>query len=188
MWGSYIHSWICGGRNNESPTNCPQETTKSTTPTHQTKLWRKVQYDKVHPPPLPGKIRQKFHPGFHGQFTILLKRSWFYHANRTWINFHLKKNPIENNMKKVKKLVDYSTTHPEIVFTYGDSDMILAVHIKTSYISETNSRSTSGGNFFMSSESPDPPNTGSVFTISQIIKAVMSLAAEDKLGYLYINF
>ncbi len=39
----------------------------------------------------------------------------------------------------------------------------------------------------MSSDTPHPHNNGAVLTIAQIIKAVMSLAAEAKIGALYIN-
>jgi hypothetical protein len=39
----------------------------------------------------------------------------------------------------------------------------------------------------MSSDTPCPHNNGMVLTIAQIIKAVMSLAAEAKIGALYIN-
>ncbi len=39
----------------------------------------------------------------------------------------------------------------------------------------------------MSKNVETPPNNGAVFTILQIIKAVMSLAAEAKIGPLYIN-
>ncbi len=39
----------------------------------------------------------------------------------------------------------------------------------------------------MSSNTPHPHNNGLVLTIAQIIKAVMSLAAEAKIGALYIN-
>jgi hypothetical protein len=40
---------------------------------------------------------------------------------------------------------------------------------------------------FMSKNVETPPNNGAVFTILQIIKAVMSLVAEAKIGALYIN-
>ena len=49
-------------------------------------------------------------------------------------------------------------------------------------------QSQSQREFFMSNNVKTPPNNGAVFTISQIIKAVMSLAAEAKFGVLYINF
>ena len=39
----------------------------------------------------------------------------------------------------------------------------------------------------MSSDTEMPPNNGAVMTISQIIKAVLSSAAEAKVGALYIN-
>ena len=41
--------------------------------------------------------------------------------------------------------------------------------------------------FFMSSDTKDPANNGAVLNIAQLIKAVMSSAAEAKLGALYIN-
>ena len=65
--------------------------------------------------------------------------------------------------------------------------MILAAHSDASYLSESKVRSRAGGNFFMSDDSAVPPNNGSVLTISQIIKAVMSSAAEAELGALFIN-
>ena len=39
----------------------------------------------------------------------------------------------------------------------------------------------------MSNDSTDPPNNGAVLTITQIIKNVMSSAAEAELGALFIN-
>jgi len=39
----------------------------------------------------------------------------------------------------------------------------------------------------MSADSADPPNNGAVLTIAQIIKNVMSSAAEAELGALFIN-
>ena len=43
------------------------------------------------------------------------------------------------------------------------------------------------GHFFMSNNVESPPNSGAVFTILQIIKAVLSSAAKAKVGELYIN-
>ena len=95
--------------------------------------------------------------------------------------------PIEATITKFKQLLDYATTHPDAIVTYTASDMVLAGHSDASYISETNARSRAGGHFFMSADSPNPPNNGTVLTISQIIKGVMSSAAEAKLGDLFIN-
>ena len=90
-------------------------------------------------------------------------------------------NPKENNMKRIKQFPDYATTHTNAIITYVASYMILVVHRYASYISETNTRSRAGGNCFMSSDSPEPPNNGAILAISQIIKTVLSLAAEAKL-------
>ena len=65
--------------------------------------------------------------------------------------------------------------------------MVLAGHSDASYLSETKARSRAGGHFFISSDTADPPNNGAVFTTSQVIKTVMSSAAEAKLGALFIN-
>ena len=96
-------------------------------------------------------------------------------------------NPTENTMKKVKQLLDYAATHPDAAVTYRASDMVLAAHSDASYLSETKARSRAGGHFFMASDTTYPSNNGAVLTIAQIIKAVMSSAAEAELGALYIN-
>ena len=65
--------------------------------------------------------------------------------------------------------------------------MVLAVHSDASYLSESNARSRAGGHFFMSNSSADLPNNGAMLAVTQIIKAVMSSAAEAELGALFIN-
>ena len=65
--------------------------------------------------------------------------------------------------------------------------MVIAVHSDASYLSETKARSQAGGHFFLSENYEYPSNNGAVLTIAQIIKAVMSSAAEAEIGALYIN-
>ena len=65
--------------------------------------------------------------------------------------------------------------------------MVLASHSDAFYLSERKSRSRAGGHFFCSNNEEFPPNNGAVLTIAQIIKVVMSLAAEAEAGALYIN-
>ena len=62
--------------------------------------------------------------------------------------------------------------------------MVLAAHSDASYLSESKARSRAGGHFFMSNDDAIPANNGAILTVSQIIKAVMSSAAEAKLGAL----
>ncbi len=92
-----------------------------------------------------------------------------------------------NTMIKVRQFLDYAATHPDAIITYHASDMILAGHSDASYLSESKARSRAGGHFFMSTDPAQPPNNGAVLTIAQIIKAVMTSAAEAEIGALYIN-
>ena len=95
--------------------------------------------------------------------------------------------PTENAMTLAKQFLDYAATHPDAIITYHASDMVLSAHSNASYLSESKERSRAGGQFFMSNNSPIPYNNVAVVTIYQIIKAVMSSAAEAKLGDLFIN-
>ena len=64
--------------------------------------------------------------------------------------------------------------------------MILAAHSDAGYLNEPQARSRAGGHFFLSTNAAIPPNNGAVLNIAQIIKNVMSSAAEAELGALYI--
>jgi hypothetical protein len=96
-------------------------------------------------------------------------------------------NPTENTTKKVRHFLDYASTHPDAIIMYHTSDMVLVGHSNASYLSKSKAPSQTGGHFFMSNITAKPPNNGTILTIAQIIKAVMSLAAEAEVGALYIN-
>ena len=87
----------------------------------------------------------------------------------------------------MQKNLDYAAYQEEAVLTYRASEMILSIHSDASYLSESKARSRSGGNFFMAGNEDIPPNNGAVLNVSQVIKSVMSLAAEVELGALLIN-
>eukprot|EP01082_Thalassiosira_pseudonana_P012372 g11214.t1 g11214 contig5:382941-386300(-) len=95
--------------------------------------------------------------------------------------------PTQATMKKIKQFLDYAASQEEAVLTYQASDMILAAHSDASYHSEPKARSRAGGHFFLSSDGLYPHNNGAILNIAQIIKTVMSSAAEAELGALYIN-
>jgi hypothetical protein len=65
--------------------------------------------------------------------------------------------------------------------------MRLTIHRNAFYLSEPKASSRAGGHMFMAGNEDIPINNGAVLNISQIIRAVMSLAAEAKLGALFIN-
>ncbi len=96
-------------------------------------------------------------------------------------------SPMETTLAQIHQFLDYALSHPNACVMYRASDMILAAHSDASYLSETNARSCAGGHFFLSEDVHYPNNNGAVLTIAQIIKAVMSSAAEAELGALYIN-
>ena len=95
--------------------------------------------------------------------------------------------PTENTIKKINQLLDYAATHLDSGITFRASDMVLAAHSDAYYLYKTKVQSRAGGRFFMFKDKTYPKNNGAVLTISQIIKAVMSSAAEAELGALYIN-
>ncbi len=78
-------------------------------------------------------------------------------------------------------------TQEEAILTYHASKMVLAIHSDASYLSEPKARSRAGGHMFMAGNEDIPFNNGAVLNISQIIRAVMSSAAEAELGALFIN-
>ena len=89
-------------------------------------------------------------------------------------------------MAKANQLLDYLASQEEAIITYSASDMILAAHSDAGYLNEPQARSRAGGHFFLSNDVTIPQNNGAVLNIAQIIKNVMSSAAEAELGALYI--
>ena len=90
--------------------------------------------------------------------------------------------PTEETMERCKLFLDYAATHQDAIITYHASDMVLVVHSDASYLSEPKAHSRAGGHFFLSSDVADPLDNGAVLNLAQLIKAVMSSAAEAKLG------
>jgi hypothetical protein len=95
--------------------------------------------------------------------------------------------PTQLTMERTRQLLDYCASQDDAILTYNKSDMILAVHSDAGYLNEKLARSRAGGHFFLSSNVTYPSNNGAILTIAQIIKAVMSSAAEAEMGALFIN-
>jgi hypothetical protein len=93
----------------------------------------------------------------------------------------------QHTLDKAQHFLDYMATQEPAVLTYRKSDMILAVHSDAGYLNEDNARSRAGGHHFLSEDVPLPPNNGAIHNVAEIIKAVMSSAAEAETGALYIN-
>ena len=76
--------------------------------------------------------------------------------------------------------------HPDAVLTYRKSDMLLAEHSDASYLSKPKARSRAGGHLFLASDVPIPANNGAVLNTANLIKTVMSNAAEAEMGAVFL--
>jgi hypothetical protein len=95
--------------------------------------------------------------------------------------------PTERTMQKCLQFLDYTASQEDAIITYQASNMRLAIHSNASFLSETKAPSRAGGHMFMAGTEDIPINNRAVLNILQIIRAVMSLVAEAKLGALFIN-
>jgi hypothetical protein len=90
-------------------------------------------------------------------------------------------------MKLMKQFLDYMATQEDAILTHCMSNMVLAIHSNTSYLSEAKAHSRTSGHMFMAGQDKIPQNNRAILNISQIICAVMSSAVEAELGTLFIN-
>jgi len=95
--------------------------------------------------------------------------------------------PAQATMRQVQHFLDYAATKEPAVTTYHASDMVLAIHSDAGYLNEEGARSRAGGHHFLSENVASPSNNGATYNEASIIKAVMSSAAEAKIGALYTN-
>jgi hypothetical protein len=95
--------------------------------------------------------------------------------------------PTKNTMTQCQQFLDYAATHQNAIITYKKSDMVLVVHSNASYLSKRKVPSHASGHFFMSTNTANPEDNGTVLNLAQLIKTVMSSTAEAELGALYIN-
>ncbi len=95
--------------------------------------------------------------------------------------------PTKDIIQQTCHLLDYVATHPDAILSYAKSNMILSVHSDASYLSKPKAQSRMGGHFFLSDGTHDVSNNGAILNTSQIIKSVMSMAAEAELRALYLN-
>lgn len=95
--------------------------------------------------------------------------------------------PTQKTMQWVKHFLNYAASQEPAVVTYRKSSMVLAIHSNAGYCNESKARSRAGGWFFLSENVDNPPRNGAIHILAEIIKAVMSSAAEAEIGSLYLN-
>jgi hypothetical protein len=91
----------------------------------------------------------------------------------------------QNTLAVVNQLLDHVATYPSNGITFKSSNMILAAHSNTSYLSKTKSRSRVGAHIFLSNNDPIPQSNGPLLSISAILRSVYGSVAEAKLAALY---
>ena len=80
--------------------------------------------------------------------------------------------------------LNYAATHPDAVVRFRASEMQLHEHSDASYHSESKARSRAAGFYFLDGkddprpDAPTPPLNGPVHILCEILKNVMSSAAE----------
>ena len=78
-------------------------------------------------------------------------------------------------------MLDYFATYSNDGIVYRASDMILAAHSDAGFHNESKWRSQSGAHVFLSEDDPIPRWNGPILSIAQVIKFVMTSAAEAEL-------
>eukprot|EP00804_Cyclotella_cryptica_P010308 CCRYP_012223-RA/>CCRYP_012223-RA protein AED:0.11 eAED:0.15 QI:0/0/0/1/0/0.5/2/0/935 len=88
--------------------------------------------------------------------------------------------------QKVHQLLDYCATYPNDGTSFRASKMILGAHADAAFLNVSNSRSQAAAHIMCTEDDPIPSYNGPILTIAQIIKFVMSSAAEAELAGLFI--
>ena len=99
-------------------------------------------------------------------------------------------NATEQTVYQSQQLLDCLTTHPCTTIRYYASDIILNIHSDASYLSEERARSRTAGHIFLGSvpRKYEPiPFNGAIYVHSGILKFVVTSAAEEELGGLFLN-
>ena len=86
----------------------------------------------------------------------------------------------------ILQLLDYAATYPSDGITFRASEMILSAHSDAAYLVVTKACSRAGTHIMLTKNVPVPAYNGPILTIAQIIRKIMSSAAEAKLAGLFI--
>jgi hypothetical protein len=98
-------------------------------------------------------------------------------------------------MRGITHLLNYCASHPDAVVRFIASDMILHVESDASYLSEPKARSRAAGYYYLSNmpttppsaTTPQPTANGAINILCQILREVVSSAAEAELAALFHN-
>ena len=93
----------------------------------------------------------------------------------------------EETLKEINQILDYFATYPDDVIVYRSSDMTLTANSDAIFNNETKAIIIAGAHILPSENEPIPRWNGTILTIEQMIKYVLSLAAEAEMGALFLT-
>ena len=95
----------------------------------------------------------------------------------------------ENTKKAVNMLLDYCAAYPNDGIEYRSSDMVLSLsgHSDAKFNNESGSRSGAGAYIFLSEDDKFPRWNGPVLAIAQIMKYILTSAAESETAALFLT-
>jgi hypothetical protein len=98
----------------------------------------------------------------------------------------------ELTLQKADQLLDYLASNSDFTLQFYASNMQLAIKSNTSYLSAFNSRSRVGGYHYLTSSQKDPskpapPKNGALIVLANILKNVVSSAAEAEIAATFFN-
>ena len=85
------------------------------------------------------------------------------------------------------QILDYCATYIDESIVYRAIDMIMTAHFDAGFNNETKARSRAGSHIFISENELIPRWNGPILIIAQMMKYVMSLVAEAKVGALFLT-
>ena len=93
----------------------------------------------------------------------------------------------EETNKEINQILDYCATYPEDGIIYRARDVILAGHSDAGFNNKTKAKSRAGDHIFLSENESIPCWNGPVLTIAQIMRYVVSSAAEAEMTDLFLT-
>ena len=99
-------------------------------------------------------------------------------------------NATADTMDGIIDLLNYAATHPSAVVRYTASDMCLYIESDASYLSEPKARSRAAGYHYLGNRADNPvqvPNNGAINIFCQILREIVSSAAEAELAGVFHN-
>jgi hypothetical protein len=95
---------------------------------------------------------------------------------------------MQQTQKDANKFLHYCYTHPDAKICYHTSDMILKVHLDTSYNSKPKARSQASEHFYMGNQDTnDDTRQCAILATTSIMQPVLSSTSKAEIGALYEN-